>query len=120
MTCVYCGNPANCKDHVPPKAHRGKIIMAGLKDRFPFLVVPACMECNNLLWSHPIWTIHERRKFIRKRLAQRYRRLLRMPEWSHDELDELDENGRLRQYVENSITAQAVLLDRLSYSAPLR
>lgn len=43
-----------------------------------------------------------------------------MPEWSHDELDELDENGRLRQYVENSITAQAVLLDRLSYSAPLR
>src|SRR5690349_2666440 len=39
-TCIYCGCPADSRDHVPPKSFLERPFPAQLQ------TVPACSECN--------------------------------------------------------------------------
>lgn len=84
-----------------------------LQERFPFIEVDACRECNNLLNTRDLWTIAARKKFIRRILRIRYRRLLKLPDWTDEQLKELGRN--LRSYIKASIIAKQVLLERLRF-----
>jgi hypothetical protein len=95
--CEYCGNPASTVDREPISTLR----------------VPVCVECRGLLRNQPLWTVAERRDYVRERLRERYEPLLRIPDWRGEELGELE--GRLLQYVQNSITAADVLNSRLNW-----
>ena len=89
QSCEYCGQLAETIDHVPPRAARPTLIELGLADRYPFLEVHACHECNCLLGHRPLWTVKQRREFLHKRLAQRYAKYLKIPDWTDRELGTL-------------------------------
>jgi hypothetical protein len=87
LCCAYCGQIADTEDHVPPRSARPYLLAANIAHSF--LSVAACRECNNLLSYLPYWTVSDRRAYIKKRLAQKYKRLLAIPGWSDSELKEL-------------------------------
>lgn len=111
--CFYCGAVATETDHCPPRSHRHKLIMAGLTDRYEFVMVDSCKECNTILGAAPIWTLKERKAHIKKRLKQKHKKLMRMPAWSRDDLKELSPG--LRQYVASSAITREVLIERIRY-----
>lgn len=111
--CHYCGCPADSVDHVPPRAYRPAIIETGLQARYPFTEVYACRECNVLLGARALWTLPKRKKFIKRALRLRYRKLLRIPEWTDSQKDELGRN--LRGMVEAGDMARRVLMSRLTW-----
>lgn len=111
--CIYCGAPATESDHIPPQAHRHGIIMNGLASRYPFLIVDSCKECNAILGDRALWTLRDRKAFVKKRLRAKYRSLLRMPNWARDELEELGDC--LRGFVCSSKISREILIERLEF-----
>lgn len=111
--CRYCGCPADTVDHVPPQSARPILVTHGLQPNYPFIEVDACRECNTLLGNRALWTVPKRKRFIRRALRLRYRRLLRLPAWSPEQLAELGHN--MRSFVSAGLIAKAVLLDRLKW-----
>lgn len=111
--CFYCGCPAGTTDHVPPRSVRPFLIVEKLDKKYPFIEVDACSECNALLGARAIWTTKKRKRFIKLALRMRYKKFLRQPSWSEDELNPL---GRtLRSYVEMRAIARTVLVQRLQW-----
>lgn len=103
--CAYCGESATDREHVLPKVAGGDF------------TVPSCRECNILAGSKIHLSFEERRAYIRARIEKRYRRLLRQPEWSRDEVSEL---GRaLSDVVVASEAARRIIVDRLAFSAEI-
>lgn len=95
--CYYCGCPAETVDHVPPRSVRPILIQMGVT-RWDFIEVEACKECNCVLGHKSLWTLTERKAYIKQWLRRRYRRYISMPAWTDAELDEL---GRgIQQYVD--------------------
>jgi hypothetical protein len=91
--CVYCGIPAETVDHVPPRSVR-PYLADRCPGRFPLHEVHACQECNTALGARPLWTLAERKRFIKSWLARRYRRFLKQPTWAPEEIEELGHNLR--------------------------
>lgn len=87
--CAYCGNPATTEDHIPPKTDRDRIVALGLGKANDFVEVLACFECNCALGGRGLWTVAERRRFIRLWLRKRYARFLKAPDWTEAELARL-------------------------------
>lgn len=111
--CSYCGATATESDHIPPQSHRHGIIMNGLASRYPFEIVDSCQECNAILGDRPLWTFKDRKAFVKKRLRQRHKRLIKMPPWARDELEEL--GTCLRGFVSSSVVTREIILERLAY-----
>lgn len=81
--------------------------------KYPFIEVDACSECNGLLGSRTLWTTAKRKRFIKLALRMRYKRFLRQPDWSEEEMDVL--GTTLRTYVKMRGIARKVLLQRLAW-----
>ena len=62
--CVYCGGPGNTEDHVPPRAS----YLIGIGD---FVRVRACLDCNAALGARPLFTIADRKAWIRENHPRR-------------------------------------------------
>lgn len=68
--CVYCGDPANSRDHVIPLSKGGNSL--------PENIVPCCRLCNSLARDNAFPGIEEKRRFIleaKQRYIANYRRL---------------------------------------------
>ena len=124
--CYYCGDPAAEVEHVIPRAvfQRVRTLIANdvLDMDFwqelgiyssRYRTVRACIECNRLAGAHFDKTASERKARIKAALRRKYRRLLSMPDWTRQELDELD--GPLRSYVFEHIIRRDHILERLRY-----
>jgi hypothetical protein len=59
-------------------------------DQINLRKLPACQECNSFLGPVKLDHIPDRRKWVLVRLTRKYGKFLRMPEWSNEELAELD------------------------------
>lgn len=92
--CAYCGDYGEDIEHVIPKA-----------SHLPTWTVRACHECNQIAGMRQFAGFRQKRAFIRKKLQHRYGHLLRMPEWTDDEIGELSD--RLR----TMIAAQALMAE---------
>ncbi|HXI47169.1 MAG TPA: hypothetical protein VNH39_01180 [Steroidobacteraceae bacterium] len=77
------------------------------------VLVPACHQCNCIAGKHTFRSIGAKRRYIQRRLAQKFKRLLAMPDWSESELDEL--GYALRQSIINSLGARDYLRGRLAW-----
>jgi hypothetical protein len=95
--CIYCGAPAVVWDHVPPISLAYHY--AGNQE-IKFLLVPACGECNALLSNHDIPTVDERKNYLLNRITKKYRKILKMPDWSDSELEEI--KGYINKFVKSS------------------
>lgn len=118
--CYYCGERASTIDHVVPQSMLNTLRLHGdpaiadiLNQRQRIKTVPACRECNCLLGNRYFNTITERKTHLKKRLRQRYQRLLAMPPWSDSELATL--SGRLRHFVMTAQVNKERLHQRLDY-----
>lgn len=111
--CYYCGVPADSVDHVPPQCQRPILESLGLKGRYEWVQVWACRECNSLLGARAIFTVRERKKFIKGALRRRYRKYLRIPEWHHSELAELGPTAK--SYVISGIVTKELVEKRINW-----
>ena len=103
--CAYCGEPADNKEHVIPRAYVGE-------HRF---TVPSCWECNNLAGSRIFLTFTDKRDHVRRKLERKYKKLLKMPEWDRYELAEMD--GNLRQALLDAEEARKLITVRLEFAS---
>lgn len=87
--CFYCGCEASTPDYIPPVSfiHDWR---DGSREA-EFIAVPACNECVDLLKKHNTGTLGERFDVLKKLLAKKYEKAVRVyTMWSPEELEEMD------------------------------
>ena len=112
--CYYCGDLATCDDHVYPVVALRSLY--GLTDLPParlMVIVPACQECNGVLGDEVFPSLISRKNYLKKRLRRRHKRLLALPTWHPQELNDLGPG--LREYVELGFLQQEHLKKRLAW-----
>jgi len=87
---VHCGEPSDAIDTALPELARRPIFHMLAKVGATGL--SSCRECRELSAKVDARTIGEKRRAIHHWLAVRYGRVLDLPAWSDDELDELGYN----------------------------
>lgn len=95
ILCTYCGEPADTRDHIIPWASQGSKKEKTFENQE---LTSACLECNVLLGDKLFVTIPQRAAYLLKKIPQRYKKVLRQPEWTLEELKELGPS--LRQSIE--------------------
>lgn len=111
--CYYCGQPGITVDHVPPISLRSRLGELGLNDRYTFHEVRACHECNVLLGARPLYTLTDRKRFMKRTLRRRYARFLRLPIWTDAQLAEL--GPTLKSSVLSAILTAEIVHKRLNW-----
>lgn len=94
--CVYCGEPATERDHVPPLTRFYDYEALGFKRNF-YMLVPCCGRCNSLLSNSLQDDILKRVEHLKNLLAKKNKKRLKAPEWDFEECRDLGPN--LRSYV---------------------
>lgn len=103
--CVYCGQPAQCRDHVTPVSY-----LRVYRNYNPLETVPCCHSCNTLAGDFVAFSIKQKATF----LLPKYRRILnlsRQPRWRESELDELDHG--LKDFINNKMSARKILKSQI-------
>lgn len=118
--CYYCGEPAGSVDHVVPQSMLEMLRIMGddavsaiLARHGRRMTVPCCMECNSVLGNKYFDTLEKRKNYLKRRMRQRYKKILRTPDWSDRELSQLGD--RLQEYVITAIVRRDIILRRLRY-----
>lgn len=118
--CYYCGEPAGSVDHVVPQSMLQTLRVLGddavsaiLARHGRRMTVPCCRECNSVLSNKYFDTLEKRRTHLKQRMRQRYRKILRMPDWSDRELSQLGD--RLQEAVIGALVKRDIILRRLRY-----
>ena len=115
--CYYCGVLADTVDHVVPRHLLERAGAAGISLAAVYRVrlweVPACRECNCLIGGAIFKTIKERVAYVKMRIRKRYSRLLRMPQWTEEELEEVGPG--MRGFVANAQARRQYIRDRLAW-----
>jgi len=117
--CYYCGQRADSIDHIIPQTMLR--MLASLADieitrhllRNRALKVWACRECNSLLSDSLQESLRERKNYLKIRLLQKYHKLLAIPKWEDNEIEEL--GYTLRTHIEASIRAKEYIKKRLAW-----
>ena len=117
--CIYCGNPKQALDHVYPLSLAVSLeiwrplVRVELKQGLN--LVPSCNECYTLASNMPFTLIREKRRYIQKRLREKYLNKIQKVVWEEDEIQQL---GRtLRTYVSHAQTTKKSLELRIHYPA---
>lgn len=104
--CVYCGEWAQDVEHVVPRD-------TGL----PTWTVRACSECNGIAGATLFDGFVDKRNHIHDRLRKRHARLLALPEWDAEEIEEM---GRgMQEYVRKSEFARRIVAGRVDFKVEL-
>ena len=117
VPCLYCGQPANSRDHVITRRMR-EVVELRYGPGSPQLhrvpnTVPACKECNCIAGARLFYTISAKRRYIQARLKAKNFRLLNGDTWTDEELDEL--SGTLRVHVVGLQYQKEIMKSRISY-----
>lgn len=118
--CYYCGMPAEEEDHVVPRAVvRKSLVGAFDPDAYNDVIkrrgltVPVCKECNHLLHDSYQRTLEGRKRQLKQKLRQKYKKLLKMPNWGERDLSELGET--LRSHIEMGLADRDILRHRIKW-----
>lgn len=103
--CMYCGDPANNREHVIPYMYVG--------DNTP--MVWACVQCNSIAGSRVFDDLYEKARYINDRLRIKYAAILDIPLWGEDKIKELE--GRLKQNIKGMLEVQKWIRQRISWKA---
>jgi hypothetical protein len=113
-TCTYCGTFATTWDHVVcvslirPRNN-------SKPDRYQSgdWIVPACNDCNSFLSDRVLNAVPLRAAWLYKEYRRRFRKILTSPQWSDEEINELE--GAFKIHVIESMLIQAELDHRLAH-----
>lgn len=109
--CVYCGDPADSVDHVPPSSRVSDYQALGL-EKEEYLLVKACRSCNKLLSDSLQDSIISRIDELKRRLKKR-KAYWTADDWSEEDLEELGPN--LRSLIGASVNKQCNQKRRYEY-----
>ncbi len=115
--CYYCGDEAECIDHLIPF----KVRQCGKRNGTHLGFGPrvrACKDCNSILGAVGIFTLDGRKEFIATKLKKKLKKLQSIPHWSEEELAELGYS--LRSHVESGLAQRDALLRRYEVASLLR
>ena len=95
-SCVYCGDTAEDLDHVVPHSYASS---NGPRSYEKSKVVPCCKRCNTYLGNKMFHLIGERASYLYDRYMIKYKKVLDIPVWRTEELEELGRNlkGRIKR-----------------------
>jgi len=89
--CIYCGQPADTLDHVPPLNRIDDYESLGLAQE-QYVLAPACRSCNSTAKDNLEDGILQRIEAVKDRIAKNLRKYLQRVEWDEEELAELGPN----------------------------
>jgi len=116
--CVYCGIPADTIDHVVPRHLLIRAGAIGLDLSKLFLIrdweLPACRECNSAIGGQVFRTLKERRECVRRHIRRKYRNVLRIPEWTDDEIAQM--GPLMQREIRAGLAQQALAKQRLAWT----
>lgn len=118
--CVYCGNPADTKDHVSPRSlhrHLEMFDASTLEDDIAGALVPACRECNCILGNNPSWLLSNRIKACKQKFFRRHYKALTRVIWDEDEIEECGRS--LRSAISAMNRGDLELRARYAFKAPI-
>jgi len=108
--------PADSIDHVPPVSVRAALVEADISHLHPQKTVQACRECNSsLLGAISLWTVTERKAYVKKALRKKYQRFLNIPNWDRDELEQMDERSLIRKHIEDGLVVRDIIRQRIAW-----
>ncbi len=113
QACAYCGSVADTRDHIPPIVARKKLEELGIANRYVFTEVWCCRECNSLLNCRALWTVEQRKKWIKQQLRRRYAKYLKIPDWGDSELMAL--RPLLQQHTIHGLAVREWTKARIAY-----
>jgi hypothetical protein len=117
IECVYCGEPANCKDHVPPISKVDDYRTLHLTNEM-YLTLHSCRECNGIASDTLNVTPFDRQTYIHDALRKRYRRHLEQPEWSDRELEGM--STEFKRFIKAGMNFSDLMWERLDYGVGMR
>jgi len=95
--CIYCGEYATTRDHVPPLSMLDKVPIDRLIDNnIKFYIYPSCMSCNIHLGNQQLVTLFDRLNYLFDKYAKKVEQQER---WTDYELSGM--SGRLKQFIQN-------------------
>jgi hypothetical protein len=100
--CVYCGDVSTTVEHYPPVS----VTNYGFK-------LPCCVECNTLAVDENPRDFEKRVHGIKSKIRRKNWKWLQMPEWSHEELDDL--SVKLRRDVIYALNRKSKTIKRLDF-----
>lgn len=104
--CTYCGDPADCLDHVIPWSY---ISAADRKSggHAPGIRTWACRECNSILGAKRAPTMWRRVVYVNDRLRFRLDEYLAYPVWTREQMLKLGPNLRRQTEARNLLARVA-------------
>jgi hypothetical protein len=115
--CVYCGDPADAVDHVPPLSKIVQYRGLGV-NREMYLLAKTCRPCNQMLGStlqtDILSRIDEAKSLLRKKLGRRDVGYT----WAEEDLEDLGRN--LRSHVGSAMRKTESLIRRIEYRGGYR
>lgn len=86
--CVYCGDPADSIDHVPPISRVDDYRALGMRYE-EYLLVKSCMDCNSILKDDLHRDIFERIEVLKYRLKRKIKKDDYALQWSDEDVKRL-------------------------------
>lgn len=111
--CVYCGDRANTLDHFYPLSMAARLYDLGLRATKGKVLLPACVECNSIAGHRLFRTVGAKRRFVQQRLREKYARIIRIPRWDDDDLEEL--GCLLQTHVRGGLNRKEWILARINH-----
>ena len=115
--CYYCGSVADTVDHVVPRhllASAGNVGLDLSKVmRIRIWTVAACRECNVLIGGAVFRTLPERVAYLKTKLRKRYKKWLKLPAWTEEEIAEL--GPRAQDDVRAALRVQTAARQRIAW-----
>jgi hypothetical protein len=102
--CTYCGDNAEEFDHFPPRA----VTNYGL-------LVPCCRECNSHISTLYAFSFKDRSLLAKDKIRKKYSKLLRIPEWDEEELNDMAPH--MRDSVLDGQRIQEIIKQRLAWDS---
>ena len=117
IPCYYCGCIADQKEHVIPVSYIKKLEELKSLDfeiKMPKIeIVPSCEECNYLAGSKVFKNKTLKKEYIKKKLREKYKKILNSPNWTDEEIAEL--SGDLQKRIILYEEAKKVIWKRINY-----
>jgi hypothetical protein len=110
--CIYCGEYPESLDHVIPYSFYN-FTKTGYRKGHKKLVVYSCRHCNSILSNLMFSNFKKRRLYLRRRLFLKNKKILRIGNFSKNELDELE--GNLKKMVRGGCFVKELLTKRLEW-----
>lgn len=104
LSCFYCGEVANTKEHITPQS----VMRMGNGE-----TVRACADCNSCIGATCPVDLEERVQTLIERFTRRFKLTKTIPEWDDEEISEL--GPALKRKVRQKIYERQRAINRVLY-----